>query len=130
MEHNWASIEVENVKDDIKVDIKVRNEDNEEVQQKVFFVKKDLTFRPELTKLNKMCTALHFENRKVLTINKHLKSWIRDRNVGYIRDLGILFALIISVFSGFIRIVGLVIEISKKKEEFKIYQTISLERLV
>lgn len=76
MELNWATIEVEQVKNDIKVEISVKNLYNEDVMKKVFFVNKDLKYRAELTKLNKMCSALHFENKKVLTINRHLQSWI------------------------------------------------------
>lgn len=50
--------------------------------------------------------------------------------MGYIRDLGILFSVALALASGFIRIIRFVMEISKKKKEITIYQSINLKRFV
>ena len=61
-----------------------------------------------------MCEATHFEHKKILTIIRHLESHIKEKNLGYIREIMLIILILSFVPACFIRIFAFVKEISQK----------------
>ena len=77
MELNWATIEVEKTEDkDIRIEVSIKNYYNEDVQKQTYLVGKDLKFDLSKTKLSKMCEAVHFNHKRMLTVLRNLESFI------------------------------------------------------
>ena len=82
MDFNYATVEVEKAEDDdIKVVLSIKNYFNSNVQQKVVFINKELTFSKEMTMHNQMCTALHSYHRKCLLVMRIIDSLVAEKKV-------------------------------------------------